>query len=93
MPRKWSPVMRSPILMPDVGNDAPAFNLWFARPGEHVFAGDRIAELLLEGAIVDICAPADGRLVGTIARPGQRFTPGHILGWIEVDDSEATAQA
>ena len=75
--------MRSPILMPDVGDEAPALNLWYAQPGEHVYAGDRVAELLLEGATFDVCAPVDGRLVAKIARPGQHVAPGQVLGWIE----------
>ena len=75
--------MRSPILMPDVGGDMPAVNLWFAQPGDQVYAGDRLVELLLDGATFDVSSPVDGRLAEKIARPGDHFAAGQILGWIE----------
>src|SRR5579862_7436431 len=74
MPTKWLPAMRSPILMPDVGVHAPALSLWFAHPGDRVYAGDRVVELLLDGATFDVSAPATGRLAEKTARPGDRLT-------------------
>jgi 2-oxoglutarate dehydrogenase E2 component (dihydrolipoamide succinyltransferase) len=75
--------MRSPILMPDVGGDMPALNLWFAQPGDQVYEGDRLVELLLDGATFDVSSPVDGRLAEKTARPGDQLAPGQILGWIE----------
>jgi pyruvate/2-oxoglutarate dehydrogenase complex dihydrolipoamide acyltransferase (E2) component len=75
--------MRSPILMPDVGSETSAVNLWFAQPGDRVYAGDRLVELLLDGATFDVSSPVDGRLAEKTARPGEHLVPGQILGWIE----------
>ncbi len=74
--------MRSPILMPEVG-DHPAVNLWFVEPGETVYIGDRLVELLVEGATFDVSSPVDGRLAERTARPGEQPAPGQVLGWIE----------
>ena len=75
--------MRSPIVMPDVGAETAALHLWFAQPGDKVYAGDRLVELLLEGATFDVSSPVNGRLAEKTARPGEHPTPGQILGWIE----------
>jgi pyruvate/2-oxoglutarate dehydrogenase complex dihydrolipoamide acyltransferase (E2) component len=75
--------MRSPILMPDLGAAAPQLNLWFARPGDRVYSGDRLVELLLEGATFDVSSPVTGKLAEKVARPGEHPLPGQVLGWIE----------
>jgi pyruvate/2-oxoglutarate dehydrogenase complex dihydrolipoamide acyltransferase (E2) component len=75
--------MRDPIHVPDLGDEAPALNLWIVAPGDHVYAGDRLAELLLDEATIDVTAPVTGRLVERNVRPGQIVTRGQILGWIE----------
>jgi pyruvate/2-oxoglutarate dehydrogenase complex dihydrolipoamide acyltransferase (E2) component len=69
--------------MPDVGDESPALSLWFAQPGDQLYAGDRLVELLLDGATFDVSAPVNGRLAERIARPGERLVPGQVLGWIE----------
>jgi len=78
--------MRSPILMPQLGKDRPAVNLWFVQPGEQVYAGDRLIELLFDGATFDVSAPANGRVVEQTARSGDQPAPGQVLGWIEEED-------
>jgi pyruvate/2-oxoglutarate dehydrogenase complex dihydrolipoamide acyltransferase (E2) component len=77
--------MRSPIFMPDIGYEAPALHLWFAQPGDQVYVGDRLVELLLDGATFDVSSPVTGRLAEKTARPGQLLGPGQVLGWIEED--------
>jgi pyruvate/2-oxoglutarate dehydrogenase complex dihydrolipoamide acyltransferase (E2) component len=72
--------------MPDVGGEAPAINLWFAQPGDQLYTGDRLVELLLEGATFDVSSPANGKLAEKTARPGEHVAPGQVLGWIEVDE-------
>lgn len=74
--------MRNPVVMPDLG-DVAAVQLWFAQPGDLVYAGDRLVELLLDAATFDVAAPVTGKLVETAARPGERPEPGQVLGWIE----------
>ena len=78
--------MRSPIVMPDVGAPAPALNLWFVQPGDQVYAGDRLVELLIDGATIDVSSPTTGLLTEKAARPGEPLTPGQILGWIEEEE-------
>lgn len=78
--------MRSPILAPDVGEIAPVLNLWFVHQGERVYAGDRVAELLLDNATFDVAAADTGVLASTAALPGSRVVPGQVLGWIEKED-------
>ncbi len=75
--------MRSPILVPDIGAEMPSLSLWFAQPGDAVYAGDRLVELLLSDATFDIASPATGRLAEKVARPGERLEPGQVLGWID----------
>jgi pyruvate/2-oxoglutarate dehydrogenase complex dihydrolipoamide acyltransferase (E2) component len=75
--------MRDPILVPDLGDETPVLNLWIVAPGDQVYAGDRLVELLLDEATIDVTAPVTGRLVEKNARPGQQVTRGQVLGWIE----------
>ena len=75
--------MRSPIVAPDIGKPAPVLNLWFVRPGDQVYAGDRVVELLLEAPLSNVAAPETGVLAGMEVRPGVRLAPGQVLGWIE----------
>lgn len=77
--------MRSPILAPEVGEVAPVLNLWFVHQGERVYAGDRVVELLLDGATFDISAADTGVLANAVAPPGSHLVPGQVLGWIEKD--------
>lgn len=77
--------MRSPIVMPDVGDDVSILHLWFVQPGEQVYAGDRLVELLLDGATFDVSAPTTGKLIEKNARPGERILPGQVLGWLDED--------
>ncbi len=75
--------MRSPILMPELGPEVPTLSLWFAQPGDLVYAGDRLVELLIDGATFDVSAGVFGRLAEKVARPGERLHGGQILGWID----------
>ncbi len=52
-------------------------------------AGDRLIEILVEGATFDVSSPATGRLAERLVRPDERLTPGQILGM--VDEEEAGA--
>ena len=50
MPTKWLRIMRSPIVLPDLGAGPVVLSIWLARPGDHVFEGDRLVEVLVQGA-------------------------------------------
>ncbi len=78
--------MRSPIIMPDLGGGPVILSAWLARPGERVYAGDRVVEVLLEGATFDVPAPVSGLLQEKRAWPDDVLKPGQILGDIEADE-------
>src|SRR5438128_10275334 len=84
MPTRW--LMRREVLMPDVGAPAPVVSVWFVAPGERVYAGDRLVEILIAGATIGIAAPASGRLLVKNAWPDERVTPGQVLGYIEEEE-------
>lgn len=76
---------RVPITVPELGDPRAVFSLWYVRPGDRVFEGDRVAELLIPGATFDVPAPATGRLVERSVLPNDTVTPGQVLGAIEED--------
>ena len=70
-----------PITVPDLGADA-VLSVWYVHPGEPVYEGDRVAEVLLPGVTVDVHAPATGTLADRRARPGDRVRAGDTLGTV-----------
>ena len=82
------PLLRIPVRLPELGPEAVRFGLWLVEPGEHVYEGDRLAEVLLEGATVDVLAPTTGRLVERLAWPRDLVTPGQVLGLVEAERDE-----
>ena len=79
--------MRSPIVLPDLGGGPVVLSVWLARPGERVYAGDRVVEVLLEGATFDVPAPVDGRLAEKLAWPDDVLVAGQVLGQVETEDA------
>ena len=75
--------MRSPVLLPDLGCPNPRLSLWFAQVGDVMFRGERLVEILVEGATIDVTAPVDGQLVERHARPDDLLRTGQLLGVIE----------
>ena len=78
--------MRKAVTMPDVGAPAAVVSVWFVAPGERVYAGDRLVEILIAGATIDVPAPATGRLLEKTVSMDERVTPGQILGFIEEEE-------
>ncbi len=76
--------MPVPITLPDLGGPRATFSLWYVRVGDAVFEGDRVAEVLIPGATVDVPAPASGVLAERRAFPQDPLEPGQELGTIEV---------
>jgi pyruvate/2-oxoglutarate dehydrogenase complex dihydrolipoamide acyltransferase (E2) component len=70
-----------PITLPDVGADA-VLSVWYVHPGELVYEGDRVVEVLLPGVTVDVHAPATGTLADRHALPGDRVRAGDTLGTV-----------
>jgi pyruvate/2-oxoglutarate dehydrogenase complex dihydrolipoamide acyltransferase (E2) component len=78
--------MQAPILLPEFGAGPVVLSVWFADPGDPVFEGDRLVEVLVNGATFDVSAPATGRLLRRQALPDDRLVPGQVLGLLEVED-------
>ena len=74
---------RVPITAPDLGAQRVTFSLWHVRVGDRVTEGDRVAEVLIPGAIFDVPAPATGTLVERTVLPNDPLTPGTVLGVIQ----------
>jgi pyruvate/2-oxoglutarate dehydrogenase complex dihydrolipoamide acyltransferase (E2) component len=74
-----------PITVPELGSDRAAFSLWHVQVGDRVTEGDRVAELLIPGAVFDVSAPATGVLAERIAHPNDPLTTGQVLGAVEED--------
>ena len=81
--------MQTPVILPELGLDpeqALAVSAWFAAPGDVVFEGDRLVEVLTLGATFDVPAPVNGRLAAIVAYPDDSLQPGQILGWLNPGD-------
>lgn len=74
-----------PIVVPELGSDRIRLSLWHVRTGDRIDEGDRVVELLIPGATVDVAAPAAGLLVERLASPYEAVSPGQKLGVIEAD--------
>jgi pyruvate/2-oxoglutarate dehydrogenase complex dihydrolipoamide acyltransferase (E2) component len=72
-----------PITLPELGDRRAVLSLWYVRPGDRVFEGDRVAEVLLPGATFDVPAPATGILADRLALPNDPVSPGQVLGMIQ----------
>lgn len=80
---KWWAIMQTPIVLPDLGAAPVRLSLWFSKPGDLVFEGDRLVEVVVAGATFDVSAPATGRLIERCAWPRDPLTPGQVLGVME----------
>ena len=72
--------------MPDLGAARVTFGLWHVRVGDRVTAGDRVAEVLIPGAVFDVPAPVSGTLAERTAHPGDPLTPGQVIGEIQQEE-------
>ncbi len=75
--------MREPIIVPDLGVADVVLSVWYVKPGEEVFRGDRLVELLLGSATFDVTATAAGILTEHDAVPGDRVRSGQVVGCIK----------
>ena len=80
--------MLKPIILPDLGAAPVRLSLWFSTPGDFVYEGDRLVEVLVAGATFDVSAPATGRLIERNAWPRDVLTPGQILGMVEAAEMD-----
>jgi pyruvate/2-oxoglutarate dehydrogenase complex dihydrolipoamide acyltransferase (E2) component len=75
--------VRVAIALPDLGTPRATFSLWYVRVGDSVVVGDRVAEVLIPGATIDVHAPTTGTLAEQLTFPNDALTTGQTLGWIE----------
>lgn len=59
---------------------------WHANAGDRVIEGDRLLEVLAGDAIVDLPAPASGKLLERKVQPDDPLTIGQILAIIAAED-------
>jgi pyruvate/2-oxoglutarate dehydrogenase complex dihydrolipoamide acyltransferase (E2) component len=76
--------MQAEIVLPDLGTAPVVLSVWFADPGEEVFEGDRIVEVLVDGATFDVLCPATGKLAEKRALPDDRLSAGQVLGVVDM---------
>ena len=78
---------RYDLILPDLGlGDQPIVaGLWLVEQGRRVAAGEPVLEVLAGSAVVDLPAPADGRLVETLVDEDAPLEPGQRLAVIESD--------
>jgi pyruvate/2-oxoglutarate dehydrogenase complex dihydrolipoamide acyltransferase (E2) component len=80
--------MLTPIILPDLGAAPVRLSLWFSKPGDVVFEGDRLVEVVIAGASFDVSAPATGRLIERRAWPRDLLVPGQVLGVMDTEMSQ-----
>jgi pyruvate/2-oxoglutarate dehydrogenase complex dihydrolipoamide acyltransferase (E2) component len=74
--------MPTPILLPELGAGAVTLSVWYAEPGEPVLEGERLVEVLADGATFEVLSPATGHLLEKCAYPREVLTPGQVLGLV-----------
>jgi pyruvate/2-oxoglutarate dehydrogenase complex dihydrolipoamide acyltransferase (E2) component len=77
--------MRADIILPELGTSPVVLSAWFADPGDAVYEGDRVVEVLIRGATFDVSAPATGRLLVKHALPDDLLQAGQVLGVVEAE--------
>jgi pyruvate/2-oxoglutarate dehydrogenase complex dihydrolipoamide acyltransferase (E2) component len=80
---------RVPITVPELGSPRATFSLWHVQVGDRVTEGDRVAEVLIPGAVFDVAAPVSGTLAERAVQPGHALTAGQALG--EIEEGEPSA--
>ncbi len=80
--------MRAEIILPDLGAAPAALSAWFADVGDVVYEGDRLVEVLVDGATFDVPAPATGRLTEQRAFRADALHTGQVLGTVEVEAAD-----
>jgi len=77
------------VTLPDLGTGPGApivVSHWFARPGEAVWEGERLVEVVVGPSSFDVPSPATGQLAEVRCREDDPAWPGSILGIVAVDD-------
>ena len=84
-PRPISATTRSQVVLPELGdvtNEATIVR-WLVRPGARVAAGEPLLEVESDKCIIQLPAPASGRLLGVYAATGKVVRVGSVIGEID----------
>lgn len=82
--------MHVPLLMPDLDlppQQAITVSGWLVLLGREVLDGDRLLELSAGEVLVDLSAPAAGRLVQKSVAEGEIVVANQVLGLIQTDEA------
>lgn len=76
-----------PVQLPDLGvGDAPVRLVqWLVDAGDEVIEGERIAEVLADGVLFHVAAPASGMLKSILVSSGAQLNRNDLLGRIASD--------
>lgn len=80
--------MQSPVVLPELGtgDETLRVSCWLVDLGDPIAPGDRLVEILLDGATFDVSASHAGTLA-RIERPFDSVVRvGDVLGWIESEE-------
>jgi pyruvate/2-oxoglutarate dehydrogenase complex dihydrolipoamide acyltransferase (E2) component len=72
----------------DLDDQTIAVSCWLVARGRAVIEGDRVVELVAGEVIVDLTAPASGRLIRRDAAEGDVVQTGQVLGLIEPEETD-----
>lgn len=77
---------RHEVTLPDLGIRGPmTVSLWLVRPGSAVEEDQPVVEILAGDAVVDLPAPAEGRLAELFVVEDDPVEVGQVLAVIESD--------
>jgi len=74
--------MPTPIVLPDLGAGRVTLSIWYAEPGVPVLEGERLVEVLADGATFEVLSPATGHLMEKRVYPREVLSPGQVLGLV-----------
>ncbi len=77
--------LRADMVLPDLGVADVIVGVWYARIGERVYHGERVVEVIINGATFDVTAPATGTLIQRSVVPGDHIKTGTVLGAVAAD--------
>ncbi len=79
------------VILPELGT-GPKVSIvvshWYSAQGKRVCEGDRLVEVLVGPALVDVAVPVTGRLVQIRRREYDAVAPGDVLGMVAVRDPD-----
>ena len=78
--------MRLNVNLPNLDSPQPRLSVWYVRVGDFVLEGERLAEILVDGATVDVPAPATGVLIERHAQLDDPLVPGQLLAVLQSDE-------